>query len=335
MINQVDAIKALRNEIPLTDFGLPTGIFRPDMLPYHDYKPPSPRTPSVPSVPPTPLLEPPVESAVPSQALQVSTADTADTGSGHEYRIAGFPAESVHKAFVPLEFEEGIPVFNNGLPFWCRMDYEPLEAFQAFNEYLQMQRGRPGTDEDEDYGGVSASGVRGVAALAEKMYNGKAVEMLPQLQEFYHLYYWGARSRAYDLYRVAQHRQSQELRAMETQDEHYVLARRIMHRLRNYFDEDELCWDLMTPAVATKLLAEVAKLERVSAGLPAAGPAGEAQSDRAGTPFEMLIRTLSNDHRVESGTTVDEEGNILEEALQDSNSVGALQELILRFNGGA
>ncbi len=38
---QVEALRALQAEIPLNDFGLPTGIYRTDLLPFHDYHPES------------------------------------------------------------------------------------------------------------------------------------------------------------------------------------------------------------------------------------------------------------------------------------------------------
>ena len=39
----VIAIRQLTAELPLNDFGLPTGIYRTDLLPFHEYIPPGTR----------------------------------------------------------------------------------------------------------------------------------------------------------------------------------------------------------------------------------------------------------------------------------------------------
>ena len=47
----VMAIRQLTAELPLNDFGLPTGIYRTDLLPYHEYIPPGTRVPDATDAP--------------------------------------------------------------------------------------------------------------------------------------------------------------------------------------------------------------------------------------------------------------------------------------------
>lgn len=254
-----------------------------------------------------------------------------------EYLIAGFPWASLQKAFVPLHFDEGFPSFDTGAAFWDKMPFEPMEAFQAFQRYCQMARGRsPDYEDEEDYG-EAASGSRSISLLVGQMYprgdDALVLSSIDRFKEYYHLYYWGLRARAYDLFRVAQYRQQQELRAIETQDDHYIQSRKLRHRLSQYMDSEEEFWDLMTPKVAIDMLKQLTTLERISAGIPATGP--QVESERAGQSLEVALRTVAQTHSKDKLTTIDEDGNVLDEALNDAAATEILQQLIIRTGGGS
>lgn len=341
---QVQAIKALSSELPLNDFGLPTGIYRVDLLPFHDYEPKHsnghahtlPRTKEVESPESKPALIPPDDVARGDSLLPV----VINNGNG-EYRIAGFPATSLPNAFVPLQYDEGFPAFESGRAFWGQLDSEPHDVYRAFETYLQMALGRPSSlgdpedPEDEGDPGKAAAGTRSLSSLVAILHSAaNDVELLPIIEHYkraYHIYYWGLRARAYDLFRVAQHRRRQEVRAIETQDEHYVDARRLRHKVMKYMNDDEEFMDLMTPKVAIDLLKQTTALERISAGLPAAGPIAAGHEDRSGESLELTFRTIAQSNRASSeGAVVDEEGEILDRALEDPVTVEILQKLIIR-----
>ncbi|KKL47122.1 hypothetical protein LCGC14_2338710 [marine sediment metagenome] len=141
------------------------------------------------------------------------------------------------------------------------------------------------------------------------------------------------RAHAYDLFRVARYRQQQEHRAIETQDEHYIESRRLRHRLMQYMNDDEEFWALMTPKIGVDMLKMVTGLERVSAGMPAAGPINEQGEGRAGQPFEIAFRTVAQTNRTTKGTVVTDEGEVLDNALKDPKTTEVLQELIIRSGG--
>ena len=138
------------------------------------------------------------------------------------------------------------------------------------------------------------------------------------------------RVHAYDLFRVAQFKVAQEYRAVETQGDHYVQSQRLRHRLMKYMDNEEEFWPMMTPKVALDMFRTLTQLERVSSGLPAAGPVSDKTEDRSGTPFEVTLRTIANTHRQDTGVTIDESGEILDKALESSEATELLQELIIR-----
>ena len=323
---QINAIRALTAEMPLNDFGLPIGVYRTDLLPFHDYKPNSRSRKHD-------LL-----------IVDASDADTKQEGAPatntevepHVFRTAGFPTKSLATAFMPLQYDEGFPAFENGVPFWQRLEYEPAEAFEAFNKYLQMSLGSIASsiDTENEYDGTEASGIRSISRMASEMYpDSDLLGMIDIYKGYYHLYYWGMRAHAYDLFRVAQYRKQQEHRAIETQDEHYVTARRLRHRLMQYFDSDDEFWDLMTPKVGLDMLKTLTQLERVSAGIPAAGPMSEETAAKSGTPFEVVLRTVAQANQVAKGVTITDEGEILDRALEDPQATGLLQELIIRSGG--
>ncbi len=317
---QIEAIRALTEETPLNDFGMPTGIYRTDMLPFHDY------------IPKRIALGIVKETVVPSETEGSPDLQLAN-GEDKEYRIAGFPARALGAALMPLQYDEGYPAFDNGIPFWGRFEHEPVDAFIAFQEYLSMQRGRASNEKEDEYNGESASGLRSITELVTRNHPNETLVKTALYQGYYHLYYWGMRAHAYDLFRVAQHTKQQELRAVETVEEHYVLSRRLRHKLMSFFDGEDFM-DLMTPKTAVDMLKTLTQMERVSAGLPAGGPASEGSNGKMGVTFEATLKSVSQTHRSEKGHTLTEDGEILEEVLKDPAATEVIQKLIIRSTGG-
>jgi hypothetical protein len=342
---QIEAVRALASEIPLNDFGLPIGIYRTDLLPFHDYKPDArdsyaPHALQSSASGASGVIDLIDISALgdqqglnsPTTPVTFELTELAEVGV---YRIAGFPAKDLSLAFIPLQYDEGFPAFDSGLPFWNRLDFEPSDAYAAFQEYLRMPLGTTGDPEDDEYAGTSASGTRSLSTLVVSLEGNDShvISAIARYQEYYHLYYWGMRAHAYDLFRVAQYRKQQELRAIETQDEHYVQSRRLRHRLMKYMDDEENFWDLMTPKIGLDMLKTITQLERISAGIPAAGPMSEEDRERAGNPFEVVLRTVAQSNRRKETTLITDDGQVLDNALKDPAATEILQELIIRSGG--
>lgn len=330
----VEAIKALTHELPLNDFGLPIGIYRADLLPFHDYAPLN--TPRSQLAASDGEESPSTELAVPCETRK--NGGSEPSAPPDDYRIAGFLAKSLNQAFVPLQYDEGFPAFNDGRAFWSRLECEPQDIFLAFDQYLKMPLGRPANyDEDGDLedSGEEASGTRSLSTLVTRLHpnlaNSQFLARIEQYREHFYLYYWGMRAHAYDLFRVAQHQKQQELRALETQDEHYVDARKIRGRLMQYMTNEEEFWELMTPKVAIDTLKQVTQLERISAGIPAAGPAPVREDGQGHQPFEIAFRTIAQTSRPQVGATMDDDGEVLAKALEDPESTEVLQEMIIKL----
>ena len=102
---QTEAIRNLTREIPLNDFGLPTGIYRVDLLPFHDYQH---ATELLALEAPDDTIEPKktleaIDSYEEFEAYVEAEAEVEETTNKvTEYRIAGFLANSLQQAFMPL-----------------------------------------------------------------------------------------------------------------------------------------------------------------------------------------------------------------------------------------
>ncbi len=375
-------MRQLCKELPLNDFGLPTGIYRSDLLPFHDYDPnpiksgsagdnhhASPSNESEEASPsedsdvaPTGPISTEVtldDYGVDAHSLLAGEGDGAPDVLGHsrtrnhppsvqlppsrpeEYRIAGFLAQSLGKAFVPLQYDEGFPAFESGVAFWDRLTFEPNDAYVAFQRYMLMSRGEAGDPEAEEYEGTAAQGTRSISTMVMQAFSGKPdneiLALVDKFKEFYHLYYWGLRTKGYDLFRVTQYRQQQELRALETQDDHYLQSRKLRHRLTQYMEDDEEFWELMTPKVAIDMHKHLTSLERISAGVPANGPTTK-ESEGGGQTFEVAFRTIALEQAetsaVDGSGVLIEGGEVLDHALEDPAATKILQELIIRTSGG-
>lgn len=366
---QVVAIRNLTKELPLNDFGFPVGIYRTDMLPWHEYEP----NPTLRNValqithePETlekldgqtsretkeareehetqdestreeqeeiigwvdELLDPAVEKVV---ALFPDKISLEPKKPAEESYIAGFPTKSLERAFMWLSYDEGFPTFVDGSTFWSQLEFESPKAHSVFQRYLQMHQGTEGDEDDAEEPGESASGVRSINDLAGSLHGD--TELLGAISEYtsyYHLYYWGLRAKAYDIFRIAAHRKKQEIRALETEDSHFITSKRLMHKLMKYMDDEENFWDMMTPKIGIDMLKMLTQLQRISSGLPGVGPAIESSS---GASLEVAFRSVAQESNI---TRVNESGDVsgLQDVLSDPEKTKVLQELIISIKGG-
>lgn len=360
---QVNAIRNLTKELPVTDFGLPIGIYRLDMLPWHDYIDPAQATSEPQALDrDQPLAAAPVEEApellgfvdgeellddfgaeplpyhmtpMPDDIEILATVEEGPQEPQAVHRIAGFPINELEGAFIWLNYDEGFPAFQNGIPFWQRMDFEPQDAYNAFQRYLQMHLGTRGEEEEI---GEAATGIRSIVALATDLHSNK--DLLGKLDlytDHFHMYYWGLRAKAYDIFRVAQHRKQQEIRAIETEDFHYITGRKLMHKVLDYMDSDEDFMDMLTPKTAIDLLKTAAQMERVSVGLPANGPAVDAKDGRTrgAQSLEVAFRSIAQETQKTEEVIGVEEGDVtvIQEALKSPEDTAVLQQLIIKISG--
>jgi hypothetical protein len=234
----------------------------------------------------------------------------------------------LRSAFVDLDYSQGYPTLPNGQPFWTRLDAEPGTAFSAFNTYLAS-----GND-----------GPRQLHLLAEKdnelvtvmqaALNLQTLDAINnQLREWYALYAWKFRVKAYDLFREAAFRHQQVQRAQSSQENHYTIAESIINKVRDQFDKPDF-WDALSGKEIIDAFKAAVAVQRISTGLPAAAPLPSKESSQMPTNFEMIMRQV-----VQRGAAPDTQpvevqkeraGKFVDKVLRDPKNIRAMQEIIVR-----
>lgn len=120
-----------------------------------------------------------------------------------------------------------------------------------------------------------------------------------QLKVWYTLYYWGPRSKSYDIFYLDGIRQSQGMIALSLQNKHYSDSVRLYNRVLEFIEGSSIesqsedgtsrFWNQITPRVLVDLMKQLGHMSRVSVGLPAMGPAAANSPQTASGLLRALI----------------------------------------------
>jgi hypothetical protein len=220
-------------------------------------------------------------------------------------RIQSDREEILTAALISVEYNEGFPALEDGQPLWSQLPFEGPEAFRYFCHYLQE-----GLDE----------GVR----LVENVANNIRVQ-LPILIDYFHLYYWKVRAKAYDQFITIVHEKKRLRRLMQCDNDHFVMADNLLKKCVDYFDAIE--WETIDPAVVARMMPQLIDIQRKSAGEKQFGESPTPQS------VEVILRQMT---RVDHAHQESEEANrasTLDVLLSNPDAAEAAQELIIRLGG--
>ena len=251
-------------------------------------------------------------------------------------RTAGFLNIELDAAFEPLYYDEGYPKQGDGRTFWEQLSYEPHGAYELFQKYLVMgTSAAPNAPRSISalvqsiLGGeieqiaVADDRLRDVTPIQQTRNDGsgegidaKTLALLDEAQKFAVLYYWAPRARAYDTYRIADHKRQVELRALEVTDDHYLFARKQFQKLKDHIEDEEMFWEEMTPKTALEFMRLLFQTQRINSGLPAAAPPSAKEQAATGQSIEMHFRHVAQTHtqqrRALDAGALDEDGQIIE-----------------------
>jgi len=103
--------------------------------------------------------------------------------------------------------------------------------------------------------------------------------------EWYHIYHWGSRALAHDLFYVDSIKRSREMQALLMENTHLVKANEMWEKLMAHIQGDKvlapwsvdsegfpLFWQKLTPKTAIDMMKTLAQIQRVSLGMPANAP---------------------------------------------------------------
>jgi hypothetical protein len=241
--------------------------------------------------------------------------------------------QSLKNAYTDLSFEYGYPTLPDGRPFWHKLDFEPSFAFGSFQTYLEAIHEGP-----RELSKLSTDG-----ELLRIMDQGQPLPQgswtPKQLNAFLYetsiLYFWRPRAKAYDVYKEAAYRHLRLKRQMSVEDEHFTMASSLLRELREKVFSQPKFFDNMKPQTAADLLSKLVGIQRVSVGLPAAGPLAQKERDED-TSFEMIVRSLAQKaagnvyENGVPGQPAGETKGILSDVLKDPEASKNMQELIIR-----
>lgn len=334
MHTQSEYIKALSAIIPINGYGLPEGIYRPDLLPSFD---------SVTNTSSSSNALSPLSEAVSADSPEFSDNFTPSTSLTYaSMNVVGKYDEVAHKlgisskalesledeidaAYVPLDYSEGFPSLA-GIPLWVQLPYEAPDAYLNFEAYLRQPA---------DQGGIRQLFTLKTPSNAS----------IASLQEQAALYYWNFRAKAYDTFNIIFRRKERERLAMEVENEHLLVANRLMDICSLYLDanKEELV-ETLSPKNFIELLKTATSLQRISVGLPANGPSPstkENPTNGEGTSLEVILRSLAQSNAApktdavnsqQNKSNANDQLNAMRSLLHNPDVLNLAQELIVRVN---
>lgn len=259
---KVDIMRLAHSRLPLNQYGLPTQLFRPDLL--------------------------------------TNIEHTKD--------------EDWDAAIIEVAYGEGFPTVNKGIPIWEKLDFEPLDAFKLFHQYVKSLD--------------ATKGMRSLYELSMQIQDAnEGILALESLHDMFFIYYWPQRVRAFDLFHKIVQEKARENRALTLEETHYAKASSLLDIAFNYMlddSDDSEFQELMTPDLALKAAKFATSLQRLSSGLPINGPKDESK-----TQIELSLRSIQQ----EAVTEAPEE-NLRAAIRGDVETTKIAQELIIKMSTG-
>jgi hypothetical protein len=291
----------LTASLPTNDLGLPTYLYRPDLIP-----------------------------------------PDLDTYTG-EQRTAILQAASIE-----ISFDQGFPTLETGATLWSRFPWEPADAFEMFQRYVDMptlhaEAGGPGIDAGVESGRAAIQiAVRDISTLAEiyqpipgsrqaREFQDRS-KYVAYIREMATLYCWPMRVKAYDLFIAAAYRKWREQQTYALEQKHYRSADALLSRAQKELiarmDDPERMVDIKEKDLLD-MITKMMQIQRISLGLSVAG-GGKDETTPKNASLELTLRTIAKGAGEEARQMQDDES--IQALLDDPDALVKAQELIIRMN---
>jgi hypothetical protein len=215
-------------------------------------------------------------------------------------------SQQISQATIDIDYIEGLPVIN-GLPFWERLDCEPLDYYNLFKLYRNQK------EQSSDF-------TRSFENLISQANTNLTLGYIAAVAKIYH---WRDRIKAYDQYRNLLVENEKENLTKIMNGRHQKTAEKMWTLCEQYLtdladNKDKLL--TFKPSEFKALLIEARKLERLSLGLPGDRPPQEKQSPTQNTEITNI--------KIENKTQVNTENKTQTINLPQDEKVKYLQEII-------
>jgi hypothetical protein len=317
-------MRALAKHLPLNSLGLPTGYWRPDLLPLREDIDDA-----------LSELDQPDNQEVNNEQngpdLQTDpSAEDCDNGenfaNGDQFNLFDNIAEGTHDkkeaacVKVSTAVTEASRYGSNKLPALLGIELPsittplglPQEVLDSAFTPLSYEEGYPALpsgwpfweplefeppEAHQEFKRYLELGKKEFRILPQLANSSEHLEMLNLYSA---LYYWPIRARCYDLFYQASRKREREALVYDLELDHLKCAQKYRSQIEEYMDSSEF-QELITPMVAVNLLKLCWQMERVSAGLPlngapnsnfSGGRAGQGQDVPQGSSLELVIRSM-------------------------------------------
>lgn len=282
-------IEQLTRTIPRNEYDLPEFVYRADMLDHIWVQEQLVK-----------MRAPTSTRSDPSEDHQNTTTPTIlSPAQAPESKAQGIQAH-LDAAIMRLEYLEGFPISSNGLPFWNQLEFEATVDYEKFIAYLELG--------------------------PERAMHKLIAWPLDEVKASFHIYYWDIRVRSFDLYRIAHATKIRLHRMLDTEDSHYKKAEKLLNKVDlvlGEFTQDEIKEVGFEKLI--KAFAELAKVQRISAGLPANGALAAEEGPKAPTMNVIMQQIAQN-----SPDKVEELDENLDLLHDNPDTLEIAQEFIIR-----
>jgi hypothetical protein len=148
---------------------------------------------------------------------------------------------------------------------------------------------------------------------------------MEQVREYFFLYYWDDRARAWDLFRNVVARKKREERALSLEEDHYQMASDLIAKVKEQIKDDPEFFEGMKPKDAVDILKTLIQVQRSAIGLSANG---EKPVEGGGEAFSVAFRQYGQrNNGIEEGKLARDIA--LDDVLNDVEATELAQELII------
>jgi len=214
----------------------------------------------------------------------------------------------INSSKVDIDYIEGFPTVG-GLPFWERLDCEPLDYYKLYKLYReQIDTVSPRSFEKLIFQTNSVLNARYLSALAN-------------------IYHWHIRNSAYDMFSayLLEKERDKQIKIME--GNHIKTAEKIRNLCEKYLDLLTDKPDFMAnfkPNMFNGLLELSFKMDRLSLGLPATSPEDEKEKDKETKTSNITINQSNTQNTQEINISESDKTKYLQEIVDVLKQAKAL-----------
>jgi len=228
----------------------------------------------------------------------------------------------VDQAKVPIDIDDGILVVE-GIPFWERLEGEPVPYYKLFKEYRDMKYYNTTTNAEDEVVNV---GRRSLAQLSEEcLMPGRHLNVLAKA------YHWVLRAKAFDNYKTQEKQLIRQRDIENLESKHAQVSNKLLDQAVDYLINHP---EQLSPKVAVDLAALSMRAGRLSLGLNPDKPGSDSPggSGRASVNIINQNTAVGADGNLQQVNDFGNLSSAQQQAQTDAQDIGHLQSILHVLN---